>query len=84
MLQEGTSLSSYIWDVNNTTAPDLELRPQSQLSSLNFNMKDGSLIGAGQYNGQFSFFDMRKGSTAVEATPVERSHRYGLTLQATL
>ncbi|KAK9868043.1 hypothetical protein WJX84_000850 [Apatococcus fuscideae] len=74
-LQEGTSLSSYIWDVNNTTAPELELRPQSQLSSLNFNMKDGSLIGAGQYNGQFSFFDMRKGSSPVEATPIEHSHR---------
>lgn len=33
------------------------------------------MLGAGQYNGQFTFFDLRKGSGPVDATPVERSHR---------
>lgn len=33
------------------------------------------LLGGGQYNGQFVVFDMRKGSAAVDATPIEKSHR---------
>eukprot|EP00983_Pelagomonas_calceolata_P036776 1134498-Pelagomonas_calceolata.AAC.1 len=32
-------------------------------------------LGAGQYNGQFTVYDMRKGSAATEATPVDLSHR---------
>ena len=38
-------------------------------------LQDTSLVGAGQYNGQFVYFDVRKGSTPVEASPIERSHR---------
>lgn len=38
-------------------------------------MKDNNLIGAGQYNGQFCCFDVRKGGTCVEASPIEASHR---------
>ena len=73
---DNSSMSSYIWDVTNPNAPDFELTPQSQLTSINFNLKDTSLVGAGQYNGQFAYFDMRKGSTPVEASPIEHSHRY--------
>ncbi|KAL3145226.1 Dynein, 70 kDa intermediate chain, flagellar outer arm [Trebouxia sp. C0010 RCD-2024] len=72
---ENSPMSSYIWDVSNPNTPDFELIPQSQLTSINFNLKDTSLVGAGQYNGQFAYFDMRKGSTPVEASPVEHSHR---------
>ena len=68
-------MSSYIWDVSNPNTPDFELTPQSQLTSINFNLKDTSLVGAGQYNGQFAYFDMRKGSTPVDASPIEHSHR---------
>ena len=39
-------------------------------------LQDTSLVGAGQYNGQFVYFDVRKGSTPVEASPIERSHRW--------
>ena len=39
-------------------------------------MKDHNLIGAGQYNGQFSLYDMRKGGSGpAETTPVDISHR---------
>lgn len=34
------------------------------------------VLGAGQYNGQFAVFDMRQGSNAVDATPIEKSHRH--------
>ena len=68
-------MNSYIWDVSNPNTPDFELTPQSQLTSINFNLKDTSLVGAGQYNGQFAYFDMRKGSTPVDASPIEHSHR---------
>ena len=41
-----------------------------------FNLKDHNLIGAGQYNGQFSLYDMRKGGSGpAETTPVDISHR---------
>lgn len=73
---EGSPMSSYIWDVTNPNTPDFELTPQSQLTCVNFNLKDTSLVGAGQYNGQFAYFDVRKGSTAVEVSPIEHSHRY--------
>lgn len=33
------------------------------------------MLGGGQYNGQFVVFDMRHGSAAVDATPIEKSHR---------
>lgn len=72
---ENSPMSSYIWDISNPNTPDFELTPQSQLTSINFNLKDTSLVGAGQYNGQFAYFDMRKGSTPVEASPIEHSHR---------
>ena len=32
-------------------------------------------MGAGQYNGQFTVYDMRKGNSAAETTPVDISHR---------
>ena len=72
---DNSPMSSYIWDVSNPNTPDFELTPQSQLTSINFNLKDTSLVGAGQYNGQFAYFDMRKGSMPVEASPIEHSHR---------
>lgn len=65
------SLSSYIWDVSNPNEPDTELKPESQLVCSKFNLKDPNVVGAGQYNGQFVYFDVRKGSLAVEATPIE-------------
>lgn len=37
------------------------------------------VLGAGQYNGQFVLFDMRQGSAAVDATPIDKSHRYAPT-----
>ena len=45
-------------------------------SSFRFNLKDHNLIGAGQYNGQFTVYDMRKsGNGPAETTPVDVSHR---------
>uniref|UniRef100_A0A7S3R946 Uncharacterized protein n=1 Tax=Dunaliella tertiolecta TaxID=3047 RepID=A0A7S3R946_DUNTE len=68
-------LSSYVWDVNNPNTPEFEMAPASQICCSKFNLKDPNLLGAGQYNGQFTVYDMRKGSAATEATPVDLSHR---------
>uniref|UniRef100_A0A7S0V3I3 Uncharacterized protein n=1 Tax=Polytomella parva TaxID=51329 RepID=A0A7S0V3I3_9CHLO len=67
--------SSYVWDINNPNVPDYELCPTSQICCSKFNLKDPNLIGAGQYNGQFSYYDMRKGSSPVDASPIDISHR---------
>ena len=37
--------------------------------------QDNNLVGAGQYNGQLAYFDVRKGNGPVEATPIDISHR---------
>eukprot|EP00775_Hariotina_reticulata_P002074 gene2074-2393_t len=71
----GMSLSSYVWDLNNPNVPDTELLAPSQLVCAKFNLKDSNLVGAGQYNGQFSYFDTRKGTGPVDSTPMDICHR---------
>lgn len=71
----GMSLSSYVWDLNNPNMPDAELLAPSQLVCAKFNVKDSNLVGAGQYNGQFTYFDTRKGSSPVDSTPTDICHR---------
>lgn len=39
------------------------------------NLRDVNLIGAGQYNGQFAVFDLRKGPTPADVSVIEYSHR---------
>lgn len=68
-------LSSYVWDVNNPNTPEFEMCPTSQICCSKFNLKDSNLVGAGQYNGQFTFYDMRKGTSPVDTTPIDISHR---------
>eukprot|EP00887_Chlorella_sp_A99_P007769 scaffold20.g7769.t1 len=72
---EGMAAHSYVWDLSNPTAPEVTLAPAAPLVSLAYNLKDSSVLGGGLYNGQFVFFDVRKGAAPVEATPVARSHR---------
>ncbi|WIA16722.1 hypothetical protein OEZ85_013376 [Tetradesmus obliquus] len=71
----GMSLSSYVWDLANPNVPDAELLAPSQLVTAKFNVKDGNVVGAGQYNGQFTCFDTRKGSSPVDSTPMDICHR---------
>lgn len=71
----GMALSSYVFDVSSPNAPECELTGLSQLVSARYNLKDPNLVGGGQYNGQFSVFDTRKGAAPVESTPIDISHR---------
>lgn len=73
--EDSSNLSSYVWDMNNPNVPDAELKPLSSLTCLNYNMKDFNLIGGGQYNGQISYYDVRKGSAAVDVSQLEHSHK---------
>ena len=72
---EGMSKSSYIWDVNSPNRPDFELRGPSQLCCVNYNPKDTNVISGGMYNGQVGYWDVRKGHTPVDTSPIEKSHR---------
>jgi dynein intermediate chain 2 len=72
----GMSLSSYVWDLGNPNVPDAELLAPSQLVTAKFNVKDGNIVGAGQYNGQFTCFDTRKGISPVDSTPMDICHRW--------
>jgi len=71
----GTSLDSYIWDIEKPTAHELALTPSSPLVSLEYNPKDGNILIGGQYNGQIAVWDTRKGSRPCEVSPIEKSHR---------
>ncbi|PSC71021.1 dynein intermediate chain axonemal isoform B [Micractinium conductrix] len=71
----GMPAASHVWDTANSRAPEATLAAPVPLVSLAFNLKDHNLVGGGQYNGQVTFFDLRKGSQPVDATPVEHSHR---------
>ncbi|CAF0762156.1 unnamed protein product [Didymodactylos carnosus] len=68
-------IDSYIWDIENPTKPDLFLKPISPLVCVEFNPKDTHQLVGGCYNGQVCIFDTRKGSTAVEQSLIENSHR---------
>lgn len=69
------ALTSVVWDLTRPTEPEALLQPASQLTCVNYNLKDHNLLGGGMYNGQFGVFDLRKGSAAVDVTPLEHSHR---------
>ncbi|BFZ17387.1 hypothetical protein BsWGS_20426 [Bradybaena similaris] len=71
----GTSMCSYIWDVENPNIPDLTVKPISPLVCLEYNPKDVHILLGGCYNGQIILWDTRKGSQAAEITPIEQSHR---------
>ncbi|PIK43294.1 putative dynein intermediate chain 3, ciliary [Apostichopus japonicus] len=68
------SLDSYIWDIENPNKPEFTLKPVSPLVCLEYNPKDVHVLIGGCYNGQVAFWDTRKGSQAVEMSPVEHSH----------
>ena len=69
--------------MTNPNSPCSELKADSSLMCVSYNLKDTSLIGGGQYNGQISVFDTRKGSAAVESSMIEFSHRCAPSLQHT-
>ena len=71
----GMPASSHVWDVANPNAPEATLAAPVPLVTLAFNLKDHNLVGGGQYNGQLTFFDLRKGPAPVDSSPVEHSHR---------
>lgn len=74
------SIQSYIWDVNNSNKPFVELVPPSPLCCLRFNPKSTDTLVGGCYNGLITTFDLRKpnGQTGicnpVETSKVEKSH----------
>ncbi|XP_041664047.1 dynein intermediate chain 2, axonemal [Cheilinus undulatus] len=69
------SLDSYIWDIENPNKPETTLRPPSALVCVDYNPKDPHTLLGGAYNGQIVFWDTRRGSTPVEVSSVETSHR---------
>lgn len=74
------SLSSYLWDINNSNRPIVELAPPSHITCLRFNPKSTDTLVGGCYNGLITYFDLRKpnGPTglcnSLETSLVENSH----------
>eukprot|EP00741_Cyanophora_paradoxa_P021766 tig00000241_g21009.t1 len=72
---EGMSPNSYVWDVNNPNYPQTEIVPSSPLCCLEFSPKDGNILVGGSYNGLVAYWDLRRGNTPVDTSPIEKSHR---------
>jgi len=70
---EGLSYS-YIWDIEQPNRPLTSIIPNSSLYSLMYNPRSADQIVGGCYNGQITFFDMRKGKEPVDTSPAEHSH----------
>jgi dynein intermediate chain 2 len=75
------SKKSYIWDVNNSNNPDVELRPPSLITCLRFNPKNTDILVGGSYNGLITCYDLRKPGGAcgncclpLETSAIEKSH----------
>ncbi|CAF1149392.1 unnamed protein product [Adineta steineri] len=69
------TIDSLVWDIENPNKPDFILKPNSSLTTVEFNPKDTNQILAGCHNGQICIFDLRKGNHAVEQSLIEFSHR---------
>ncbi|CAF4430086.1 unnamed protein product, partial [Adineta steineri] len=59
----------------NPNKPDFILKPNSSLTTVDFNPKETNQILAGCHNVQICIFDLRKGNHAVEQSLIEFSHR---------
>ncbi|CAF2053309.1 unnamed protein product [Rotaria magnacalcarata] len=70
-----SKIDSLVWDIQSPNKPELILKPNSSLSSVEFNQKDTHQILAGCLNGQVCIFDLRKGNTPAEQSSIEFSHR---------
>lgn len=69
------SYDSYIWDMQNPKKPLMALTPSSPCVSIQYNPKDPHIIAGGMFNGLVGFWDTRKGSSCLETTTVQQSHR---------
>ncbi|CAH1182226.1 unnamed protein product [Phyllotreta striolata] len=67
------SANSYIWEVENPNRPLHTLKPEQQCVSIEYNMKDPSLLVSGQINGQVALWDVRKGVEPVDVSLRETS-----------
>ncbi|XP_077593361.1 dynein axonemal intermediate chain 2 [Stigmatopora nigra] len=69
------SPDAYIWDIENSSKPELTLKPISPLVCLEYNPKDSHTLIGGSYNGHIVFWDTRKGSQPTDISSLEQSHR---------
>lgn len=77
------AVPSYIWDLQKTNAPDVELIPAltasamstaTPLTSLAYNTRSPDHLIGGTYGGLLAFFDLRKGGCASDLSLLEMSH----------
>lgn len=66
--------SSFIWSIENSNAPLLQLEPKSPLYCIEYNPKDPFIIAAGQHSGQVSIWDTRTGGKPTITSEPEVSH----------
>jgi dynein intermediate chain 2 len=74
----GADARAAIWDVASPGSPASVLASSSPLTSLAHNLKDATLLAAGQRSGQVTLFDLRRGPAPADATPPEAAHRGAL------
>ncbi|XP_068086596.1 dynein intermediate chain 3, ciliary [Anabrus simplex] len=66
---------SYLWEVENPNKPALVLKPSVPIVCLEYNPKDPNSLVSGLYSGQVAVWDVRRGSSPIEISVLEPSHR---------
>lgn len=59
----------------NPNKPQLTVKPTEPIVCLEYNPKDLNCLVSGMFSGQVAFWDVRKGSTPVDISILETSHR---------
>ena len=63
------------WISEKAFRPEVTIRSNSQLCSVSFNPRDQHCLAGGSINGCIAIWDVRKGSSPAESTPIDVGHR---------
>ena len=66
---------SFIYNLECSSVPEMELHPSSPLVCLEYNTKDSNFLVGGMAHGSISLWDVRAGSLPVWTSAIEGSHR---------
>uniref|UniRef100_A0A2A4JFG7 Uncharacterized protein n=1 Tax=Heliothis virescens TaxID=7102 RepID=A0A2A4JFG7_HELVI len=70
-----SSVTAYVWDVENSRTPETEIQPPCPMVDLEYNPKDGVVLAGALMNGQVAAWDTRTPRAAVLLCPPHVAHR---------
>ncbi|VVC24178.1 Hypothetical protein CINCED_3A004033 [Cinara cedri] len=75
MAEPDISPDSFVFDLEDSTAPYFTIESPHPVVTLDFNHRDAQCLYGGLMSGQVAFWDMRKGSANAAISNIRHSHR---------